>query len=827
MTQVSIAWPAHSNIYVLTPNLAFGGTISSYTWICMIINFLQRREPPILPSLQKTEGKRIPTDAPEPSQFADNIDALKGCGDANKETLAQLLFHFFRHYGYEFDYANSVVSVREGRSLSREEKGWDRRNYWDKEAQKRLCVEEPFTVNRNLGNSADEYSWSGVHNEIRRAFDLLAAGQQLDKACEQYEFPPEEKPIFQRPPPKPAPTLRRSASQSGRSNHESGSARSRKNNNRNQSAQRAGNRRASSGASFGNQRIPYPLNSPPISHASSADYLTAKSNLHDQLFQQYQYLQAQQDLLRSQLAQHSHQQQHQNAPPHGRPGDVASSPHHRNAYANGLSSPRYLENPPQAAPLLPGYLYHYPARYPPPSPLTTRPRDGTITNPTSPSLASAVPALRRQVHRASVPEGSQGSVRSQSQPGRSLPHPLALQQHAHPGYDVSGVIPAPYQNVRAPQMYGGQPGLPLPFSPLTAMHPHHGSMETAMPKEYVGYYVGQSPQLGPQQFATSNSMQMPQMTLRDPPPQRPRREASELIVVPNERRVSRSPSPLNRPSYSSTADPRSEVPKDVVQSPKSYEPPVLESSVPAPVPAPVDIGGPLIVNGSNPAVSHKLAGPVNGSPLSNELELPHVMPIPQRFLPLRTNGSAQPNVLEQAEMPERPPSSPHALPSPRSKSGPKLAMSPNGTHAVTILPEHFQELSALNGPLLSPVAEMRTPSPTQAHAFDKQWSPHANGFIRAAKTSAAKQFERGENEAPDSRDVRHERKGSAPYPSSSKPAKSPSMPAQPGHLTSNVNANHWQQATTKKGHRKAKSTASTRVSNGQPMPANETERKGG
>merc|ERR1711977_691525 len=98
----------------------------------------------------------------------------------------------------------------------------------------------PFTTVRNLGNSADDYSWSGVHSEIRRAFDLLADGQQLDKACEQYEFPPEEKPVFQRPPPKPAPTLRRSASQSGRANHEQGSGRSRKNNNRNQSAQRAG-----------------------------------------------------------------------------------------------------------------------------------------------------------------------------------------------------------------------------------------------------------------------------------------------------------------------------------------------------------------------------------------------------------------------------------------------------------------------------------------------------------------------------------------------------------------------------------------------------------
>lgn len=28
-----------------------GGTLSSYAWICLIINFLQTREPPIIPSV--------------------------------------------------------------------------------------------------------------------------------------------------------------------------------------------------------------------------------------------------------------------------------------------------------------------------------------------------------------------------------------------------------------------------------------------------------------------------------------------------------------------------------------------------------------------------------------------------------------------------------------------------------------------------------------------------------------------------------------------------------------------------------------------------------
>lgn len=798
----------------------------------MIISFLQRRDPSVIPSLQKVEGKRLQRDKGEDSQFADDIEALRGCGDANKESLAQLLFQFFRHYGYEFDYATCVVSVKEGRLLSREEKGWQRSNYWDKEAQKRLCVEEPFTINRNLGNSADEYAWSGVHNEIRRAHELLADGQQLEKCCEQYEFPREEKPIFQKPAPKPAPTLRRSASQSGRSNHEPGSGRSRKNNNRNQSTQRTGNRRASSGASFSNQRVPLPFQSPPIG-VNPADYFATKSNIHDQLYQQYQYYQAQKDALMAQLAHHAQQQrQHQGSgQSQSRGGDPAGSPRHQNAFANGLPSPRYLDNPPQTAPLLPGYLYHYPARYPPPM-SQTRSREGTNTNPSSPSLVSAVPALRRQIHRASLPDGSSGSIRSQSQPGRSLPHPLTLQQHAHPGYDVSGAISAQYQNMRASQLYApGQPGIQLPFSPLTAMHPSGGIIDSAMPKEYVGYYVGQSPQLGPQHYATSNPMQMAPMTLRDPPPQRPRRVTPELKPpMSNGRHISRSPSPLGHlRSYSTIADLRSTGQAETLLSPTSYE---HTAPVRVPAPAETDVGGPLIVNGSTPSVSQKPTERANGVPPATRVEYTngsHDNDLSRvRSLPLRTANLDRQEVPERTENGEWTPSSPRISPSPRAKIGPRLSLSPNGTsHAANGLPEHFHDPTPLIAPLLSPVVELRTPSPTRVHAFDKQESPQANGLTKAAKIANAKQASGFENGPPlASAESRHERKGSAPNPTLNKPARSPTMLTPTSTLSATANQNPWQQAT-RKGHKKSKSSVAPRSPQVQPMPTNESERKGG
>jgi len=837
---------------------AFGGTISSYTWICMIISFLQRRDPQILPSLQKTEGKRRDTKTGSPPPFADDLGALRGSGDANKESLAELLFQFFRHYGYEFEYSQYVVSVKEGRLLSRKEKGWEPSNYMEKEARNRLCVEEPFTTNRNLGNSADDYAWHGIHTEIRRAFELLAEGGQLEKCCEQYEFPPEEKPIFQKPTPKPAPTLRRSASQSGRSNHEQGSGRSRKGNNRNQSAQRAGNRRASSGASFSNQRMSQPFHSPPIG-PSAVDYLAAKGNLHDQLYQQYQFLQAQQDVLRSQLVQHAHQQGQASGQAQPRVGDLTGSPHQSRAYTNGLSSPRYMDHPPQTAPLLPGYLYHYPARYPPPSPMSqARSREGTSTNPSSPSLVAAVPALRRQVHRASVPDGSSASIRSQSQPGRSLPHPLTLQQQVHPGYDVSGAIPAQYQSVgRSPQFYNhGPPGFQLPFSPVTAVHPTAvGSVDSAMPKEYMGYYM--SPQLGPQQFATaSTQIQMPPMTLRDPPSQRQRRVTPELMPpVANGKHSSRSPSPLGHlRSYSTMADLRStsKIQAPALHSPSRFEPlepnsigSTVLSSPSEPVLAPVDLGGPLIVNGSNPSIRQEHLEPSNGrlhSPQQHVPDnisetIPESEPFRTRSLSLRTSGMEMFAPLDQSDA-----SGESAPLSPRAKITPRLVLSPNGTtHISNGVLDHFNDPLPLAAPLLSPVAELRTPSPTQVHMFEKQESPQANALLRATKIANAKQgnHNAAENDPPvaatnlhKSALNTHERKGSTPNSSLSNPtAESLTLPQPTSGATlsaQNGNQNPWQQATGRKNHKKNKSSAaSPRGPQGQQMPVNESERKGG
>lgn len=143
----------------------------------MIINFLQQRQPPILPVLHDIENEDK-----DDAYFFDNVDKLKGFSSANQESLGGLLFAFFRRFSVEFDYEYQVVSVRQGRYLSKVEKGWDSgRNKLS------LCVEEPFNVGRNLGNSADIASVQGLRCEFQRFLEMLIAGEDLETICTAYQ----------------------------------------------------------------------------------------------------------------------------------------------------------------------------------------------------------------------------------------------------------------------------------------------------------------------------------------------------------------------------------------------------------------------------------------------------------------------------------------------------------------------------------------------------------------------------------------------------------------------------------------------------------------
>ncbi|KAF2030775.1 hypothetical protein EK21DRAFT_64768 [Setomelanomma holmii] len=247
----------------------------------MIKTYIQidERVRPLAMIIKHWTKKRILNDA---GHFADDVDKLQRFGQENKESLGQLLFHFFRLYGHAVDYEKVAISVRQGDRIKREEKNWHPGG-GQKEGVNRLCVEEPFSTDRNLGNSADDYAWHGIHLEIRRAFDLLADGQQLEKACEQFEFPAQEQTssIFKKPQSQKATITSSVPNRSGRggSNHRGGRGGF---SNRNQNAT---GRRSSGSNSYIQGRPPF-LQSPPISAGAGQEYFQFPRGLHDQLHDQ-------------------------------------------------------------------------------------------------------------------------------------------------------------------------------------------------------------------------------------------------------------------------------------------------------------------------------------------------------------------------------------------------------------------------------------------------------------------------------------------------------------------------------------------------------------
>ncbi|KAI0405576.1 hypothetical protein F4802DRAFT_175689 [Xylaria palmicola] len=411
---------------------AFGGTLSSYTWICMIIAFLQLRQPPVLPALHQRPHQKLPRQDGEIAAFADDIDSLRGFGDQNKSSLGKLLFEFFRFFAHEFDYSTSVLSVRLGKLITKHDKKWHLA------LNNQLCVEEPFNFNRNLGNTADDTAFRGIHLELRRAFDFIARGR-LEECCEQYVYPKEEEKIFQKPPPVSRPVLLRSASQQQPSRQSRGGnyrngGRHQNRNNGNHSNSNNSNRRASSGLTYETSANPMyvpaayamalgaqdagPLyiQSPDIVAQISALQLQ-ENNLR---FLQYTQSQA---FAQQQAIQHAQRMQ-------------GTTPQSQSS--NERSRTNSFDTPPLSAPLRPEirpemYYYHLPIQQ-------AQAFYGFAPYPSTPSNLTGVD-YRRSSHRSTTASeaghGSSGStIRSHSQPAS---RPIAVMPPAQ-SFGISGQI---------------------------------------------------------------------------------------------------------------------------------------------------------------------------------------------------------------------------------------------------------------------------------------------------------------------------------------------------------------------------------------------------
>lgn len=457
----------------------------------MIINFLQTRHPPILPALQQFPDLSEQTMEGLNVSYMKDIDRVKDFGHNNEATLGELLYDFFKYYGYELDYDDAIVSVRDGKVTHKQtQPSWQ---------INRLCVQEPFNFSRNLANTADDTSFRGIHFELRRACRQLS-DHSLDSCCDQYEHPPEEhrslpqRNSIQYPRPIPAlPVAQANKGYGGRGSN--GTMRSGRYANFPNRAPQNIARRASSASNRGQNYQRQPLVGPILAqHEASLQHQQQQQMLHDHLLHQFQMLQAQEQELRMQLRPQTTQQTVTTPsmlyPQIPFPAQFPVS----ESVSEGSTRPRAgtVNQPPLTAPLHQNG-FSYPSSF-----LTAYPQasQGTSTNPPSPLMNTAVPDLRRQPRRSSLTNGSSGgSLRAHSQPPRTVTSPLslheALPQHWAFNDAINPQITGRQRPIPSPASLAREPesqGYPFPRSPL----PIPDYRPRNLPAEYVGYYMGPS-----------------------------------------------------------------------------------------------------------------------------------------------------------------------------------------------------------------------------------------------------------------------------------------------------------------------------------------------
>lgn len=824
--------------------------------------------------------------------FDDDLERLRGYGLENKESLGELLFHFFRRYAYDLDFDKNVISVREGKLISKEAKGWHLT------LNNRLCVEEPFNTERNLGNTADDTSFRGIHLELRRAFDLVKDAR-LDECLEQYVFPAAEEKIWEKPAPRPPPVLTRSRSQS-QSSRGRGCYNGRGGTRNGPNTQRTSGRRASSAAAMNKFTVPQlGLHGLP-----SREWLTREGHiqaqqeqlqLHHELFHKFQFLQMQEQELRLLQAQTQLNAQMQ---AQGSNNGLAVHPQQRSA-SDQHQRLHMSSQLPLTAPIRSGQFIH-PFQYPQ---VSGTPQQSVHTQPSSPSMKSVQPDLRRSVHRSTTAESASGSHRSHSQPARPLPPSSVAAQNVPPIPMNSHAFLQYQQHLRQQQLYealemaqGRHRSLDMPIHQDPRRVPQDHSYEESVPKEYVGYWVNDSP---------------PQRGYReDQPIQRlPMYQDLHPRVrgVPHNfsrlRDTSRSPSPSPaipfRDRSFSIRSASSAPPQPAQQRYERLHPPI----------AALRNAGPTKSNGNDgwtipdysmivEAASHTTTmseatsssddrvydtpatvdvdmtpgrGLEDGFTLdrSHQMTRPKLLHEPPRLIPPTRNGNfesllchvdsqlggivASPNTTQRSERQSRPAGGlgihfgEHEMRRPSLKAEETISAKPARSPAMSNPEPTSDQQTLIPPPLLSPVREVRTPSPVakrregtqnQTQRTNERTATKLDLHIPAfADLKRAKQEKRAgtlgqkpngvspaqlsENNRWDqlpqlSTTTQHSQGRNANHMQDESPLGTVQQPQ----------TNGWQQQSSKKGKKNKSRPTSGQIS-GEQMPLNEAERKGG
>ncbi|KAJ7146018.1 hypothetical protein C8R44DRAFT_600746, partial [Mycena epipterygia] len=165
-------------------NSPYKGTLSSYGYVLLVIYFLVHvKNPPVLPNLQQMPPLRPITKedthlAGYNTWFFDDVELLRTRWHSeNNESVAELLIDFFRYYARDFIYNTGVASIRAG-LLKKSTKGWQNdlsaSRYHDSRERNRLCIEDPFELDFNVGRCVTKDGIYTIRGEFMRASRILS-----------------------------------------------------------------------------------------------------------------------------------------------------------------------------------------------------------------------------------------------------------------------------------------------------------------------------------------------------------------------------------------------------------------------------------------------------------------------------------------------------------------------------------------------------------------------------------------------------------------------------------------------------------------------------
>ncbi|CAG9329212.1 unnamed protein product [Blepharisma stoltei] len=146
-------------------------TLSQYAHSLLVIYFLQRRQPPILPNLQN-DNKISDFYQEFDCGFDRDYEKYRELAQRNTETIGELLYNYFRFYE-SFGWYDTIVDISRLERARKESKPI--KSQWTK----LICIRDPFLTVRNLGDVCNKEGSRKVISEFGYAAAMISEGRSL------------------------------------------------------------------------------------------------------------------------------------------------------------------------------------------------------------------------------------------------------------------------------------------------------------------------------------------------------------------------------------------------------------------------------------------------------------------------------------------------------------------------------------------------------------------------------------------------------------------------------------------------------------------------